>query len=205
MLTHILRAAAGNNTSGFIGTTELSTTSNTNSLSIAYPAGTRDGDLAFMAIATGSNLSSGYSSSGWTSLDVDTSRSVKAQLLYRVVSGTGTQSFTKGSFDPNGVACILAVFRAFTYSSFSVVATNGTVNPPSRSGTFNAVVCFGMVNVNDSSITPPSGYTTLGEINNSVGITTCGAYFLGAVTNPDPGAFGGVSSADYVAYTIGLT
>jgi hypothetical protein len=209
MLSHFLRAATvqpppSNIT--FVGTSEAAVSTNTNSLSIAYPAGTQNGDVALICITTNNNMSSGYSATGWTSLDAETGPSgVKCNLLRTVVSGTGTQSFTKGSFDPGQVSYILAVFRGATYSSFSLATgSSGAPNPPSRTGSFNAVVAFGNSSTGDSSVTPPTGYTTLGEINNT-SITTMGGYLISSSTNPDPAAFTNINSANWIAYTIGLT
>lgn len=207
MLSHFLRSATIKPSSGitFIGTSEA--TGSGNSFTVTYPAGTQNGDVAIICITTNNNMSSGYSATGWTSLNANTTpNNVKSNLLRTIVSGTGTQSFTKGSFSPSQLSYIVAVFRNATYSNFSVANANtGLPNPPSLSGTFNAVIVFGNSDVSDSAVTPPSGYTTLGEINNT-SITTMGGYLIGSATNPDPSTFTNISSTNaWITYTIGLT
>lgn len=206
MLSHFLRARyTASSSITFVGVAEASLSSG-NSFTATYPSGTQNGDLAFIAISAENNLGENFTASGWTSLNRTTTQgNIKSQLLYTVVSGTGSQSFTKGGITTGAKTYLLAVFRNATYSSFSTVTSgSGVVNPPSLSGTFNAVVCFGHTDISDSTVTAPTGYTTLGEISNG-NITTCGGYLLSAATNPDPAAFGGIASSAYNAYTIGLT
>jgi len=206
MLSQFLRAASFKPGAAltFVGVAEASTGTNTNSLTVSYPAGVQTGDLAFMCITV--PVFSGdvaYTSTGWTSLNVRSEGNVSSQLLYRVVDTTGSQSFTRTGTAPTRTGYLLAVFRNANYSSFSFAVGNDNANPPVLSGTYNAVVAFGNVAVADSTIAPPSGYTTLGEISGG-GISTCGGYLISQVTNPNPGQFA-VAQVDYIAYTIGLT
>lgn len=203
ILSHALRAIRKNIT--FVGTSEA--TGSGNAFTVTYPAGTEDGDIAIICITTPSNMSSGYSATGWTSLNANSEQpGVKSNLLYRVVSGTGTQSFSKGSSAPSELSYIVAVFRNAAYSSFNVASGDDSPNPPSLTGSFNLVVAFGSSSASDSTVTPPTGYTTLGEINNT-NITTMGGYLIGPSTNPNPSAFSGITVGTwtYTAYTIGLT
>lgn len=205
MLTKMLRAATLKPPAiTFIGTSEG--TGSGNSISVTYPTGTANGDLAIICITTNNNMSSGYSATGWTSLNAETGPSgVKSNLLYAVVSGTGTQSFTKGGFSPGQLSYIVAVFRGATYSSFATAnGSTGLPDPPARTGTFNTVVVFGNSDQSDSAVTPPTGYTTLGEINNT-SITTMGGYLIGSTTDPNPDTFTNIASGVWITYTVGLT
>jgi hypothetical protein len=205
MLSHFLRAASIKPSAiTFIGAAEGTGSGNT--INVTYPAGTANGDVAIICITTNNNLSTGYSASGWTSLNAETNESsVKANLLNAVVSGTGTQTFSKSGLSPSQLSYIVAVFRNATYSNFSAANNStGLPNPPSLTGNFNAVVVFGNSNQSDSAVTPPTGYTTLGEINNT-NITTMGGYLISSSTDPNPGNFTNIASGQYVAYTIGLT
>jgi len=204
MLSHFLRASGRSTELIFVGVAEAVVTSNENNLTISYPANAQTGDLALLCLTVPANLGLGYTSTGWTSLSVESNDDVQAQLFYRTIGTTGSQSFTKTGTAPERVTYLLAVFRNATYSSFAEAEDDGAPNPPQLIGTFNAVVVFGNIDNADSAITPPSGYITLGEIA-SGSITTCGAYRIGAATNPNPGSFGNVSSNGYIAYTIGLT
>lgn len=188
----------------FVGVAEQAIGSNTG-FTATYPSGTQDGDLAFICVSATNNLGSGYSATGWTSLNVTTSPTgIKSQILYRVVSGTGNQTFSSSSGTITNSSYLLTVFRNATYSNIATATGSASVvNPPQRTGLFNAVVCFGNINAADTAISPPTGYTTLGEIP-STSITTCGGYLLTATLDPDPGTFNGVSSSNWIAYTIGL-
>jgi hypothetical protein len=202
MLQHFLRAI---NKGGLVGVTE-GTAPSGNSFTVDYPSGTQNGDLAFLALSAENNFADNFTSTGWTHLDRESGRGgIKSQLLYRVVSGTGTQTFTKGGITTGSKTFMLVVFRNFTYSSFAGTdGGSGTPNPPLRTGTFNAVVAFGHSEFGDSSVTPPTGYISLGEIDNGT-ITTMGAYIISSITDPNPDAFTNISSGDWIAYTIGLT
>ena len=206
ILSHALRAVQKNTAITFVASEKVNL-GTASTITAAYPAGTQDGDVAFMFITADSNMGSGYSATGWTRLDTNTGESdAKACLLQRVVSGTGSQTFTR-SGAINGGTYIIATFRNATYSNFAGADSNGgtsVVNPPSLTGSFNATVVFGVVSVVDSTITAPTGYTTIqGEAGPIA--SSCGGYLLSVQTNPNPSTFSGVSASAWVAYTIGLT
>lgn len=204
MLHHFLRAYPKTSSAlTFVGVAEQAISSS-NSFTATYPTGTQTGDLAVICIAASNNLGSGFSCTGWTSANVETTPSgIKGQLMYRTVGTTGSQSFS-ASLGPTNTSYLLAVFRNATYSNYAVTTSTTTIDPPSRTGTFNAVLAFGGIAVSDSTITQPSGYTTLGEIPSGT-ITACGGYLISNSTNPNPGAFSGVSNGNNFSYTVGLT
>ncbi len=206
MLSHFLRAYPKTSALTFVGVAEQAIGSNTG-FTATYPTGTQVGDLAVICISASNNLGSGYTATGWTSRSAITSpSSIKAQLMTKVVDSTSSQSFSATSGTITNTSYLLVVFRNASYSSFASTTntSSASIDPPSLTGSFNAVIAFGNIALSDSAITQPSGYTTLGEIP-SGSITTCGGYLISSSTNPNPGAFTNVTNAQNITYTVGLT
>ena len=217
MLSQMLKAGQASSAPvevEFIGHTSA-TFARSSNFTVSYPAGTQDGDIAVICIGASRGFGRDYTSAGWTVLNRTTGPDrAKAQLSYRVVSGTGNQTFSGDN--PVDPSYILAVFRNTGYSAFSVSAEDGDdagnilPNPPFRSGTFNAVLCFGVAGINDTTVTAPTGYTLISAVGQGggadFGATTMAAYTIEDITNPNPSAFTNIDSTNdsAVAYTVGF-
>lgn len=202
MLHHALRASAG--AIQFIGHTTAIVSPDSNTFTVSYPTGTQDGDLAIIAISATNNLGNPYTSTGWTLIDRQVVQTgVRSQISYRVVSGTSSQTFSKFNVVTVRPAYILLVFRNSGYSAYSFANNStGSPDPPSLTGTFNAVLAIGMSAATDSSVDAPSGFTLLSNITNTASLMT--ALLINNEVNPDPGSFQNVTSGAWHAYTLGL-
>lgn len=199
MLHHFSRAT---NNITYVGNTTAAP-ADTNTLTIAYPSGTQDGDLAILFIGAVTNFGFDFTSTGWTSVVRNTDGTgIRTQFLYRTVSGTGNQTFTKSGGTTDNPMYILAVFRGATYSTYQYsTATTTAPNPPALTGMSRLVVCFGGTSAGDAAVTAPTDYTLINNTTN--GCSIMGAYRINNVIAPDPGSFTDVTTGTCHNYTIG--
>lgn len=200
MLHHFSRAT---NNITYVGNT-TATSADTNTLTIAYPSGTQEGDLAILFIGAVGSFGNDFTASGWNVVFRSTDgTNIRSQVSYRIVSGTGNQTFTKsGTQTTDNPMYILAVFRGATYSTYQYsTATTGSPNPPALTGMSRLVVCFGGTSAGDAAVTAPTDYTLINNTTN--GCSIMGAYRINNVIAPDPGSFADVTSGNCHNYTIG--
>ncbi len=159
---------------------------------------------------------------GYTLISSSTGGGPSYQLSYKRVGVTtdtqvtGLTSITSSNGIDFDVAHTATVFQGVVVSGTPIVSNNntGTGNPNSPAINVDTInytaVSFGFLDdVSATSITPPSGYTTL--VNQEVGttgITTTQATIMSAykqltILSEDPGAFTGVSGTN-AAVTVGL-
>ena len=188
-------------------------------ITLSMPAGLSENDVVYVGYALSQTAGSGgTSSAGWTQLSTNNDNTVRTQIFRKVIGASPDASIVLTG-NTGGTRSSSAIAIAFSGVDTStpedgvalVKATGASTNPDPGSATPNTTgavaVIYAAINLIDTTGTgAPAGYSNFSQVssNDNTDTTSYLAWkgSLTASTPEDPGAFTGVSSGNWAAWTI---
>ncbi len=199
----------------FIGATESDSGQTTTP---ALPSGLQEGDLVFFG--AGSDNTQTQVPTGWTGLNKGNNQSIapagntdsRGMLCYKVMGATPDTSISINSASVNWVSCAFRgvdVDNAPFLNHTSAIATNNAGMPdcpsvtPDDTSRDNWIVIYGMLDDDErDDVSPPTGYTAIGDGDLGGDGTTMAAYRANITATENPPQFGGGGTDEWDSYSV---
>lgn len=199
----------------FIGGTESDSGQTTTP---ALPSGLQEGDLVFFG--AGSDNTQISVPAGWTGLNKGANQSIapdgntdsRGMLCYKVMGATPD---TNISISSNSVNWVASAFRGVDVNNApflnhtSAIATNNAGMPdcpsvtPDDTSRNNWIVIYGMLDDDErDDVSPPAGYTAIGDGDLGGDGTTMAAYRANITATENPPQFGGGGTDEWDSYSV---
>jgi hypothetical protein len=188
-------------------------------ITLSMPAGLSENDVVYVGYALSATAGAGgTSSSGWTQLSTNNDNTVRTQIFRKVIGASPDASIVLTG-NTGGTRSSSAIAIAFSGVDTStpedgvalVKATGTSTNPDPGSATPNtdnavAVIYAATAIIDTTGTGAPAGYSNFSQVSSNDNTdTTSYLAWKGSLTGgvaENPGAFTGVSSAAWAAWTI---